>query len=292
VRWLSPCTKVKDGTEIEGAKVRTYMLQATLNTCQAYGPLLTDSFEPFHPKVYLREYYSQLGDENRALLHFLTEAYAHIFTEIDTANILEFGGGPTIYQLISAAKYPASIDFSDYLGENLNEVRTWLGDRPEKFPWDEFVRYVLKHEGECSDRCAIEQRMQLIRNKVQRLIYCDAKKTDPLGDWCRSPYDIVSVNFVLESITTEMTEWDLLVDNVVPLVRPQGYLLMCAIVGATYYRVGEHFFPAVPITPEIMERKLTQQHFSIVHIHTIRAEHKDEQGYDGICMVLAKKGKT
>jgi hypothetical protein len=268
------------------------MSYATLNTFQVYQPLLTDTFEPFHPKVYLNEYYSHLGDENRALLHFLSEAYAHIFTDIDAASILEFGGGPTIYQLISAAKYPVSIDFSDYLDENLNEVRAWLEEKPEMFLWDQFVRYALKREGECGDRRAIEQRKRLIRNKVQRLIYCDAKKTDPLGAWRRSPYDIVSVNFVLESITTDMAEWDLLVDNVAPLVRPQGYLLMCAIMGATYYRVGEHFFPAVPITPEIMEIKLTQQHFSIVHNHTIRAEHKDEQGYDGICMVLAKKGKT
>jgi hypothetical protein len=89
-----------------------------------------------------------------------------------------------------------------------------------------------------------------------------------------------------------LAEWDLLIDNVEPLVKPQGYLLMCAILGATYYRVGELFFPAVPVSPEIIETKLKQKHFSIVSARSIGAEHKQKQGYDGIFMVLARKGKS
>jgi hypothetical protein len=255
---------------------------------QAHEPLSEDAFRPFDPKAYLSEYYSYIGEENRALLHFLNEAYNRIFSEIDTARILEFGGGPTIYQLISAARYPVSIDFSDYLDENLCEVRTWLRDRPEKFSWDAFIQYALDHEGECTDLVTLEKRVQLIRSKVKRLINCDAKKSDPLGEKRRAAYDIVSVNFVPESITTEIAEWHLLIDNVASLVRAQGYLLMCAITGATHYRVGERFFPAAPISAELLEAELERQHFSIVFTDFIAAEHK-EQGYHGICMVLAKK---
>ncbi len=267
------------------------MPHITLNSCQAHEPLPTGTFIPFDPSAYLREYYNYLGPENRELLRFLDAAYTHIFTETGTARILEFGGGPTIYQLISAARYPVSIDFSDYLEGNLEEVRIWLQGKHERFCWGEFIRYVLRCEGGCSDALAIKKREQLIRSKVKRLIHCDAKKANPLGAGYRSPYDIVSVNFVLESITTDMTEWELLVDNIEPVVKPQGYLLMCAIMGATSYRVGDRFFPAVPITPDILETKLKQQHFSIVRSHAIPAEHQGAQGYDGIGMVLARKDK-
>src|SRR5437016_4759086 len=95
------------------------MQHGTLNACQAHEPLSMDAFVPFDPIAYLREYYNHLGEENRELLRFLDQAYAYIFTEIGTARMLEFGGGPTIYQLISAARYPVSIDFSDYLDSNL-----------------------------------------------------------------------------------------------------------------------------------------------------------------------------
>jgi len=265
------------------------MQSATLNSYYAHTKLPNDTFEPFDPRTYLREYYSHLGNENRALLHFLDEAYARIFTKIDAAKMLEFGGGPTIYQLISAARYAVSIDFSEYLDANLQEVQLWLRNAPEQFFWDSFIRYVLEREGTHPHPGAVAQRRQLIRSKIERLIHCDAKNPDPLGSHFRSPYDIVSVNFVLESITTEMAEWNAFVDRVAPLVRPQGYLLMCAIMGASSYRVGRLFFPAVPISPEIMETKLKQQHFSIILTHSIPAEHKDEQGYNGIFMVLAQK---
>ncbi len=219
------------------------MQSATLNAYHAHTPRASDTFGPFDPRAYLREYYSHLGNENRALLHFLDEAYARIFTEISAARMLEFGGGPTIYQLISAAKYAVSIDFSEYLDANLNEVQLWLRDAQGQFFWDSFIHYVLDREGV-------------------------------------HPH---------ESITTEMAEGNVFVDHVAPLVRPQGYLLMCAIMGASYYRVGQLYFPAVPISPEMIKTKLKQQHFSIMLTHSIEAEHKDEQGYDGIFMVLARK---
>lgn len=253
-------------------------------------PPSSDLFAPFHPSAYLQEYYSYLGAENRELLAFLDQAYGHMFTDRASASMLEFGGGPTIYQLISAARYPVTIDFSEYLEENLIEVQQWLEDRPEQFAWDDFVEYVLRLEGVPSDGPAIEQRKHQIRSKVRRLLYCDAKCPEPLDYTDAVPYDIVSTNFVLESITMDMHEWYRLIDHIGPLVKPQGYLLMCAIMGATHYRVGELFFPAVPVTLELIEAALRQRNYAIIAVNTVTAEHREEQGYDGICMVLARKG--
>jgi hypothetical protein len=67
---------------------------------------------------------------------------------------------------------------------------------------------------------------------------------------------------------------------------------MSAIIGATHYRVGEVFFPAVPISPETIEAKLKQQHFSIIYTRCIGAEHREKQGYESIFMVLARKGES
>jgi hypothetical protein len=265
------------------------MTSITVQPIHMSPALVGDTFEPFNPQAYLQEYYRHLGEENRALLHFLNDAYACIFIEKSSARILEFGGGPTIYQLISAAKYAVSIDFSDYLDANLWEVQCWLQNQPGMFGWEDYLQYVLDQEGGPSDGHAREQRAQLIRTKVRRLLTCDAKQADPLGAAYRAHYDIVSVNFVLESITTEMAEWDQLIVNAASLVGPDGYLLMCAITGATSYRVGDRFFPAVPISRDLLESKLQQQHFLVLRSHEIEAEQHERQGYDGICMVLARK---
>ena len=251
-------------------------------------PLVTDTFVPFNPKAYLMEYYYHLGEENKELLHFHDDVYSRIFNETKRACILEFGGGPTIYQLISAAKYPVSIDFSDYLDVNLDELKVWLHDRPGNFPWNSFIQYVLEREGENSDLHSIERRAQLIRSKVKQLLHCDARETDPLGPAYRSWYDIVSANFVLESVAEELDEWDRLLDHLLSLVKPPGYLVMSVVIGSERYRVGEHYYPVTPLTPEIVITKLKEKNLSIVLTHSVDAEHRDEQGYEGIFMVLAK----
>ena len=40
-------------------------------------------------------------------------------------SLLEFGGGPTIYPLISAAKYVDNITFAEYAETNRNEIELW-----------------------------------------------------------------------------------------------------------------------------------------------------------------------
>lgn len=247
------------------------------------------TFAQFHAHMYLCEYYSHVGAENRALLEFLQRAYATIFAHLRAARLLEFGGGPTIYQLISASHYPVTIDFSDYLGENLAEVQAWLDDAPGQFGWDAFVRYALACEQRPAGKAAIERRKRLIRSRVSQLLRCDAKSATPLGSPPPAPYDIVSINFVLESITQDRAEWQTLLDNVAPLIRPCGYVLMSAILGATRYRVGQLYFPAVPITLDDIYQRLAQSGFTTLSTQAVAAEHRDEQGYAGIGMVLAKK---
>ena len=60
---------------------------------------LTRDWTLFDPLAYLNQYSGDGGAENRALLQFLVEAYR----DLPPGGLkLEFGGGPTIYPLISA----------------------------------------------------------------------------------------------------------------------------------------------------------------------------------------------
>ena len=47
-------------------------------------------------------------------------------------SLLEVGGGPCIYSLITAAKYVDSITFSDYAETNRKEINLWKEERPER----------------------------------------------------------------------------------------------------------------------------------------------------------------
>lgn len=266
-------------------------MQSTLSECQPAPVMLTeDEYAPFDPLQYLDEYYSALGSENRELLSFYHLAYLSMFSELRTARMLEFGGGPTIYQLISAARYPVTIDFSDYLDANLDELKMWLEDRPGQFHWEAFIRYVLEREGTPAYPYALAQRARQIRRKVRRLLHCDARCATPVGADA-APYDIVSVNFVLEAVSHTVAEWNQLLDYVLPLIKPGGYLLMCGVTGAEHYRVGQSFFRTTCLSSDYVLWKLRQKRLVLVLHHFVPAERQDEQGYEGIFMVLASTGK-
>ena len=64
---------------------------------------------------------------------------------------------------------------------------------------------------------------------------------------------------------------------------------MSAILGATRYRVGQLYFPAVPIALDDICQRLAQSGFSMLSSEVVAAEHREEQGYAGIGMVLARK---
>jgi hypothetical protein len=89
---------------------------------------VTEDWGQFDPSAYLQEYYSDIGFENFALLRFLAETFPSI---PKGGRMLEFGGGPTIYPLISAVTRVDEIHFADFLQVNLDEVGRWINEQGE-----------------------------------------------------------------------------------------------------------------------------------------------------------------
>src|SRR5262245_17505565 len=148
--WSSPCTTARGGTP------------------DMTNLSLTRDWTEFDPTAYLKEYYADLGAENRALLHFFVEAYQDIPPD---SVLLDFGGGPTIYPLIAAATKVKEVHFSDYLEANLHEVRKWLRGDASAFDWHAFIRATLELEkGSVCSASEIAQREAEIRKRVTRIM--------------------------------------------------------------------------------------------------------------------------
>ena len=79
----------------------------------------------------------------------MLDFFHHTYTTMrPTKKLLEVGGGPTIYQLISASSKVESITFSDFNVTNLTEVRNWADGKPTAFDWSSYVKYVATLEGQ------------------------------------------------------------------------------------------------------------------------------------------------
>lgn len=250
-------------------------------------------FDAFIPEHYLSEYYSRVGLENRSLLEFFVEAYEDIPPNF---KLLELGGGPTIYQLITAAKHAREIHFSDHLDVNLDEVKGWKENKRGAFDWKNFFQEALIMEGRSHvNNSKIKRREEILREKITEFLHCDVFQTNPLGRNCAKYYDVVSVNFVAESITDNHKTWKDILKNICSLIKHDGYLIMTAIKGANYYRVGNKLFPAVEITEKHVVIALQELGFreDLLFMRSIEAEHtrekrKNSQGYNGMIFLRAK----
>lgn len=251
-------------------------------------PPVTKRFRTFDARAYLEEYYDHIGEENKALLTFLHNAYTTIFETQKEATLLELGGGPTIYQLLSAARYPVTIDFSEYLPQNRAEVRLVLYSHDDQYNWEQFVKFVLSLESRTE---TTQARLDMVRRRVRSILHCDVRSDTPLGPHMKHPYRIVSVHFVPESITTDKHKWASYMDNILSLLAPDGYLVMSAIMGAEYYRLHDRYFPAVPVSLEDITHKLRRHDIRLLVSDIVQAEHQD-QGYDGIGMLLGHKHRA
>jgi hypothetical protein len=252
--------------------------------------MATNAFDRFDPAAYLDHYYSTVGDENHSLLTFFADAYGQLDTQ---ADLLELGGGPTVYQLISAAPRVAAIDFADYIPGNLDQVRVWADGAPTAFDWSPFIRRALEIEGVESDEPAVRARAEVLRSKLRRLMHCDAFDRDPCGRASRASHGVVSVNFVPEAMTGSIAIWRRIMRNILSLLEPGGTLIMSVTTEADHWRCGELVLPAVHIGVAQLESELATLGLGVESMTAIEAEVVDTSdpdycGYKGMAFVRAR----
>lgn len=241
----------------------------------------------FNPTNYLNEYYSEVEDENQRLLTFFAKVYKKY--ETDSLDVVEIGGGPTIYQLISLAVPAKKILFTDYVEANLLKVQSWLRD-DSIFDWDKFIYYALKAESpghDVSDQDIVD-RKNLIKNKIVRFEKCDifADSILPLD----KKFDLISTNFVTESVCSNKNEVKDVITKLKNLIKPGGKIVMTGLLGADYWHSGESTFVAARLNEDDVKSIFEHSGISIEYLETIKSQFErddpDFQGYDGMFMLV------
>ena len=244
-------------------------------------------FATFDSRGYLREYYMTVDFENDQLLRFFCECYRDINPR---STLLEFGSGPTLYSLITAAAKVETIHVSDRLEDNLHELQLWKRGDEEAFNWEPFIQRALELEGKSKvTREDIRRRAELLRSKLTTFCSCDAFSNPPLRGNHLNKYDIVQVNFVPESITSSLIEWERAIHNIISLLKPQGTLILTALKNAAYYHLQEKKFPAVSIDETVLTQTLQKFGFREAHIlmQTVPAC-PPYRGYSDIILIKAR----
>lgn len=240
---------------------------------------MNNNFQNFSARAYLNEYYTVLGSENRLLLDFLHKTYNKIGHQ---KRLLEFGGGPAIYQLLSASKCIDSVTFSDYSPDCRREVIDFALSRKSSFNWGIFSNYVQKLEKE---KTPIEER---VRKKLEVVIPCDFRLKSPLQPGWYSDFDVLSMGSVVE--TSSSTEKELVagMKNIFGLLKSKGYFVGYFSKNCKKWKNLETTYYNFPIDEQYIRGLFTKLGIKIIEINS--TTNKDyNQDYQGIFCVFAQK---
>lgn len=269
--------------------------------------------------------------ENIAVLDFQKAIAKRLLLEYpqNTLNILDVGGGPTIYQHIAISLQADNITHSEFLEKNRKEVIAWLNNEEDAYNWDgyfDLIKTMFRRDEEyqhiLNERLKSEDERArnyaaLIKNLIvgdtenfkahlrkklrQHVVYGDVFAPDlglPHGNPCdiasqeqADSIEMLTSNFAMESATGDKTTWEQGMKNITAKIKAGGFFALTAIRNAKWYAVGKEKMPAVQVNEEILKEILGREGFEIVEMRVLEGSDQESVGYDGMVFIFAQKKK-
>lgn len=195
-----------------------------------------------------------------------------------TATLLEFGAGPYIHTMISAAPHVSKIYHTDFLEQCRGEVLLWKNEDPKAYDWSPYFQFVVNTLEDQSGMDAVIERQELLRSKLKDSLFLDMKSSDPLPTYPGS-FDIIYTGFCIESIASSLEEYKVIMKRVFNLLNPCGYLVMLVSQGCTWYSVNEVKYPTYPIRIDEVLTTLEEVGFMLHYMESVKKEYEDGVHY-------------
>ena len=197
----------------------------------------------FDVKAYLEDYYSSLiGNDGDATFelqqyHRFFETYSCKWDETAT-KILEFGAGPVISHVISAARHANEVVLASYTEQERQELTRWKNGSDDAHDWSVFFKHVVCELESKPEDAAWRERIELLRSRLT-ITSCDINKEHPIGTSTGEGFTVVCSNLCLEAACKTYDDYKAAVLKLGKLVQVGGYLVLFAVERETFYMVGE-----------------------------------------------------
>ncbi|HET6499316.1 MAG TPA: SCO2525 family SAM-dependent methyltransferase [Amycolatopsis sp.] len=242
-------------------------------------------WDKFDPEEYLRKNYLAVHEDDRRTLAFIRDFFADAFAgdPVRTGRRgIDVGTGANLY--------PASamLPFCDHLTlyEHSRANVDWLiGQRNSCWPswagvWRQF--WLVLSERKVYAELAGKPQVELARcaDVVEGSVFA-------LGETGQL-WDIGTMFFVAESITTRYTEFVAAVGHFLDVLRPGAPFAIGFMAHSTGYQVADNHFPAIAINTDDVRRCLFGRAVNVVVQHTAAGGNPLRDGYGGMIVTCGR----
>jgi len=237
----------------------------------------------FNPLLYLNERLGidwitaqrNNGDRDRVL--FPLQCYHEFFATSELAarrniSFLDYGIGPNLSALISAAPHASEMILCDYADSNLKYLQQWVNKVPTGYDWTSHFEYVVNYLERNEKEDAVKEREGLIRNTVKAIVPGDLTKQSVIQSGYEGPYDVVHLALTLDVTAKTVDDYKAQIKKVASLVKPGGKIILLEVerrMGLEYfYEHAGRTWHFLGVTCEFVANTLEEAGFTDVYVKT------------------------
>ena len=158
-------------------------------------------------------------------LHNLHQFFQSLSTTTTDLKVLDYGCGPVVANVISAARVATEIVFAEYTEEGRSAVQQWLKQDPKAFDWSPYFEYVVQtlENGSLQEAKMREKRVRKIAKAV---VQCDVAQDPPIDINYLGPYDVVICCLSIGHVSNTNEEFEREISRIAALVKSGKHLLI------------------------------------------------------------------
>jgi hypothetical protein len=188
---------------------------------------------------------------------------------------VDVGAGSNLYPALLMLPWAEHIVFTEYASPNIHWLRGNLADAAGEWRWQPFW-----------DRVAALPCYRSVAQPRRRLAAIHEIQTMSIFDLPPRTWDLGSMFFVADGMTTEEAEFEAAVRAFLGALMPGSPFLMAFMEGSSGYDVHGVSFPAVNVTPQSLDRLLAD--LPVTGTSVLRTDNSVKRvrpGYDAMLLV-------
>ncbi|HEX5203969.1 SCO2525 family SAM-dependent methyltransferase [Paractinoplanes rhizophilus] len=259
------------------------MGDSVLRAALATGPANDDApWDRFDSDEYFWHNYKHLRHDDARIIDIVADFFEHCFDRAQPralANAIDVGSGTNLYPALTMLPFAARVT----LFERSHTNRQWLIDalvKPQSSWRDEFWPAI-------SDGRPAYQRIKDPMDVLAGLAWVTKGNVFALRSGQSGAYDLGTMFFVAESITTRDDEFERATLNFIDSLKPGSPFAAAFMCRSEGYYVGSTFFPAYSIDDTDVKSCLE----SVARISQIERVDSDDlrDGYSGMIVATGWK---
>ncbi len=231
-------------------------------------------WDEFDSNWYFDRNYKKLRDDDRQIVEFVRDFFATLDLSSHRHGI-DVGAGTNLYPALTMLPFCDEITLYEYAASNVAWLRREIQSySPSWDPWWSLLVKESAYRSFDSPREALAAAARVERGSIFNL---------PESRW-----DIGTIFFVAESISSALSEFRTALDSFVRSLRPGAPFAAAFMENSLGYDVGTHRFPAVAIDKDKVENCLADETEDL-KIHRLgKTRNPLREGYDGMLLATGR----